>query len=160
MEYFIQLLVIIKIVILEGHKCPNCFQSHFENTISYILMQNNIQFEYEKKFDWLKGIKNGKQSIDMYIKNNNIAIECQSEQHFIGREYFGGNDAFHERILNDINKHQLCSSHGMKMMYIIPRKYRDKILDARFKGIYENSLCLIYEDILSDKTVFLDTLKL
>ena len=81
---------------LQGKGCPICNTSHLENNLRNCFEHNKIEFEYQKKFEWL-----GKQSLDFYLPQYNVAIECQSKQHF-GCGY--GYDNFDYIINNDIKK--------------------------------------------------------
>lgn len=65
-----------------------------------------------KKFKWL-----GKQSLDFYLPEYNIAIECQGEQHFEPIEHFGGIDKFLSTQKNDFKKFKLCNSNLNNIIY-------------------------------------------
>ena len=62
---------------LQGKGCPFCNKSHLENNVINFFNENDICFEYQKRFEWL-----GKQSLDFFVPQHNIAIECQGKQHF------------------------------------------------------------------------------
>ena len=53
-----------------------------------VLKQLNIEFEYQKIFDWSKNIKtnnlilNGRKIYDFYLNELNIIIETHGDQHF------------------------------------------------------------------------------
>ena len=97
---------------LQGHGCPYCKQSKLEWNVLYFLEENNVTFEAQKKFDWL-----GNQSLDFYLPNCNIAIECQGEQHFKGSRCFGHKELegkWHER---DKVKKALCDENGIELIY-------------------------------------------
>lgn len=100
---------------LMGHGCPICKQSHLESEIRNLLLRNNILFEQQKTFDWLKNVNNLK--LDFYIPDKKIAIECQGIQHFEPSEYFGGVDAFNKQVEMDELKYNLCESHDIKILY-------------------------------------------
>ena len=89
-----------------------CKTSHMENEIRILLKENNINFEEQKKFDWL-----GLQSLDFYLPDHNIAIECQGLQHFISVDYFGGNEGLLKRSALDDNKKKFCEENGIKIIY-------------------------------------------
>lgn len=57
---------------LHGCGCPKCKNSKLEENTEKILKKYNIIFEYQKRFKWLK-----QQSLDFYLPDYNIAIECQ-----------------------------------------------------------------------------------
>ena len=96
---------------LRGNNCPKCKMSHLENTIRMLLEHNNIRYEYEKRFDWL-----GLQSLDFYLPEYNIAIECQGRQHFQAFGLFNK-----ERVQKtkeyDKRKKELCDKNGVKLLY-------------------------------------------
>lgn len=100
---------------LMGHGCPICKQSHLELEIRNLLLRNNILFEQQKTFDWLKNVNNLK--LDFYIPDKKIAIECQGIQHFEPSEYFGGVDTFNKQVEMDELKYNLCESHDIKILY-------------------------------------------
>ena len=100
---------------LMGHGCPICKQSHLESEIRNLLLRNNISFEQQKTFDWLRNINNLK--LDFYIPDKKIAIECQGIQHFEPSEYFGGVDAFNKQLEMDKLKYKLCENHNVKILY-------------------------------------------
>lgn len=89
--------------------CPICCQSHLENKIDNILNENNIEFNRQKKFEWL-----GRQSLDFYLPKYNIGIECQGIQHFKCNEFYKN---FEEIIERDTIKNELCSKNGIKLLY-------------------------------------------
>ena len=105
---------------LQGHGCPyhNHVTSVMENEIKELLIGNNILFEEQKRFDWL-----GRKSLDFYLPDYNIAIECQGEQHF-KESSFGSNKSKEcllenlKRIqINDNDKLKECKEHGIKILY-------------------------------------------
>ena len=60
---------------LNRHNCPKCQESFFESKVRNILERNNIIYEKEKKFEWLKN--KGKLRLDFYLPKYNVALECQ-----------------------------------------------------------------------------------
>ena len=97
---------------LQGKGCPICNESHLEREIRNFLIENNIDFEYQKRFNWL-----GKQSLDFYLSKYNIAIECQGRQHFEAVEAFGGQKEFEKILERDKRKKLLCEKHNIKIIY-------------------------------------------
>ena len=95
-----------------------CHQSKMENEICALFNNNSIKFEQQKRFKWL-----GRQSLDFYLPDYNIAIECQGKQHFEERERFGGIDGFSKRIEKDNRKYSLCESNGVKVLYYANYRY-------------------------------------
>ena len=65
---------------LKGCGCPKCKMSHIENEVVKFLKDNNVKYLYE---DNINGILR-RQTVDFYLPDYNIAIECQGGQHFYG----------------------------------------------------------------------------
>lgn len=101
-----------------GNGCPKCNQSHLEREISLFLKENNIEFEEQKKFEWLKNeLTKQPLSLDFYLPDYNIAIECQGGQHFKSVERFGGEEAFEDTLYRDTLKMKLCSENNINLLY-------------------------------------------
>lgn len=97
---------------LKGENCPQCNQSKMEEKVMNALKEHYIRFDQQKKFIWLK-----KLSLDFYLPDFNIAIECQGIQHFEPIDFFGGEKGFQEQIKRDKIKNELCNKHGIKIIY-------------------------------------------
>lgn len=106
---------------LRGKGCPHCQNSISENEISKFLNKHNISYIPQKQFDWLK-IKQ-KLSLDFYLPDYNIAIECQGLQHFKSIDAFGGNKAFEDILYRDKIKKELCDKNGIRILYYANYKY-------------------------------------
>lgn len=107
---------------LWGNNCPKCVESHLENDVRVLLEQNSIKYEKEKLFDWL-----GKQRLDFYLPDYNIAIECQGVQHFKPIKHFGGNDKFEYTQKMDELKYKLCFINGVDILYFSNIKRKNTI---------------------------------
>ena len=101
--------------LLSGHGCPICSSSRLESEVRKILSENNIDFEEQKRFEWLRLKK--PLSLDFYLPKQNIAIECQGIQHYKAIERFGGEEEL-VRIKNrDFIKKELCEKEGITLVY-------------------------------------------
>ena len=118
---------------LNGCGCQKCNESHLEREISSSLKDINHIGQY--KCDWL-----GKQSLDFYLPQYNVAIECQGKQHF-GLGWAEKLDFKSEVEDRDIHKKQLCEEHGIKLYYFSHEKY-DEFLGEK---VYHNTDELIKE---------------
>ena len=74
-------------VLYKKSGCPYCVQSRGEDYIESYLLEHNIEYEQQKRFEDLKSIR--QLSYDFYIPKYNLLIEYQGEQHFKPKN-FGG----------------------------------------------------------------------
>ena len=97
---------------LQGHNCPICNESKLEEKTRILLKERNIKFEPQKKFKWL-----GRKSLDFYLPDYNIAIECQGKQHFIDINFFGGKNELLKTKKRDLEKRYLCELNNVELIY-------------------------------------------
>ena len=137
---------------LEGKGCPKCNSSKLEKKIRKFLLDNKVEHSEQTRFDWL-----GKQSLDFFLPQYNIAIECQGEQHF---KDFSGTLKFRttidDRIRLDITKKELCDEHNIKLLYVMQKRWKDKSLSKRFNGIYSEKNIILDKEVDS---ILLDKIK-
>ena len=101
--------------LLSGHGCPICSSSRLESEVRKILSENNIDFEEQKRFEWLRLKK--PLSLDFYLPKQNIAIECQGIQHYKAIERFGGEEELVKIKNRDLIKKELCEKQGITIVY-------------------------------------------
>ena len=120
---------------LNGRGCPVCKRSHLENIIYKLLEENNITYTYQKRFKWL-----GLQSLDFYLQDYDIAIECQGIQHFKPKG-FGTHKSILERFKKDQQRDNLkiqkCKENNIKLIHYVPFE--------KYFGTYENEVHNIEE---------------
>lgn len=109
-----------------GAGCKECLNSRLEEKIRVLLQDNQIKYEYEKGFEWLKNV--GPMTIDFYLPEYNIAIECQGEQHYRPVKYFGGPGELVKDMKRDEVKEKLLIEHGITPIYFAADKYRPDVL--------------------------------
>lgn len=97
---------------LIGHGCPLCKSSKLEDEIYKFLTENNIEFEYQKRFDWLN-----KMSLDFYLPKHNVAIECQGIQHFKPINGWINEETCDKLKERDNLKKKLCDEHNIRLIY-------------------------------------------
>ena len=103
---------------LNNKGCPSCNESKLEQNVRNTLEENKIEYIYQKHFSWL-----GKQSLDFYLPQHNLAIECQGEQHYKPVDFAGkGNEwakkLFERTIKRDKIKLDKVLKHDIKMIYV------------------------------------------
>ena len=104
--------------------------------IEKLLTDNNIKFISQYKDKWL-----GRLSLDFYLPDYNIAIECQGIQHFEPVEIFGGEIKFKQTVERDIKKKQLCEDNKVKLLYFTNLDF-ESFLDEK---LYNNTDKIINE---------------
>lgn len=119
---------------IQGAGCPICHESRLETQVRVFLEEENISFESQKRFPWLKTDK-GSMSLDFYIKDHNIAIECQGIQHFKPLEHFGGEEVLKIQKERDRLKKALCEEHGITVIYLADKETLKESID------YDKELC-------------------
>lgn len=105
-----------------GNGCPICRESKGERKIRLWLVENNIIFEPQHKFDDCRNIL--PLPFDFYLPEHNICIEYNGIQHYEIIEQFGGEQGFKQRQINDRIKMVYCKNNDIKLITI---KYDDDI---------------------------------
>jgi hypothetical protein len=106
---------------LNGAGCPNCRNYKLENEIKILLEKKHINFEQHKHFKWLKN-KNSYKTLDFYLPDYSVIIECQGIQHFEPTDFAGkgkewATQKYNETKETDNLKLNLCKEHGLTMFY-------------------------------------------
>lgn len=109
---------------LNGRGCPICKFSHLERRIAMFLCDNKIDYVPQKQFEWL-----GKQKIDFYLPEYNLAIECQGKQHYtpsnFGSKKFSPNEIFSYICKQDEKKFLLCKENDIDVLYFTNHKFEN-----------------------------------
>lgn len=111
---------------LQGHGCQKCNASKLETEMEFVLRQNNIKYISQcnsRELPWL-----GLQSLDFYLPNYNIAIECQGKQHFCmvdfsGVDEEGAKSEFGYCVSRDKMKSNKCTKNGVRLLYFTNKKF-------------------------------------
>lgn len=122
-----------------GEGCPKCNSSKLEIETEMFLNKCNINYISQYKTDWL-----GKQSLDFYLPDYNIAIECQGKQHF-GVGGWSKNFDIQKMYDLDLKKYNLCLKHNINIYYFVSEKNKTIISDDI---IYKNNIYFDLNDIL------------
>ena len=104
---------------LNGSGCHKCSlkRSKMEDDIESTLKENEITHIAQYRADWLKS--KGLLSLDFYLPNCNMAIECQGSQHFTPIDFFGGEKAFKSTLKRDLVKLKLCEKNGVTLLHYV-----------------------------------------
>lgn len=100
---------------MKGAGCPVCKQPILEKIVMEMLDSNGFKYEYragKSVFDWLSY-----QSLDFYIPDLNIGIECQGVQHYHEVDHFDGFKGYLDCRRRDMKKQRLCREHGVTLLY-------------------------------------------
>lgn len=97
-------------------KCRGCTNNwHLERVVETVLKENSIKYEQQKRFPWMKNKIS--MTLDFYLPECDIAIECQGRQHFVPVEKYGGDTGFEDTKIRDKTKKKQCEDHGIKILY-------------------------------------------
>ena len=103
---------------IRGQGCPKCASSRIvlENKIEKLLLENKIPYIHNKRPKWLKTPTKGQMSLDFYLNEINLVIECQGKQHF-GMGGWSERFDFKEQYERDLWKNEQCKINGVKIVY-------------------------------------------
>ena len=95
--------------------CVKCHETKLEKIVRVYCEKHNIIYIYQANkntFNWIEH-----QTLDFYLPEYNIAIECQGVQHFGPYAFFGGDKGFYKQIERDYKKLKKCIEHNIKVLY-------------------------------------------
>lgn len=124
---------------LSGKGCPKCNESQLEKKVRKFLVKNNINYIPQYKVKWL-----GRQSLDFYLPDYNLGIECQGKQHF-GIGGWTDNFDFNKIYQCDEKKYKLCEKNKINLIYIVDNKDKSYIKEDI---IYKDKIYTDFNDIL------------
>lgn len=97
--------------------------SILENIVTSFLKKNDIEFVTQKRFYFL-----GRKSLDFFLPQYNVAIECQGIQHYKEVAFFDSK----KQQKRDIEKMRQCLNNNIKIVYYTSYKNK-KIIPRKFK---------------------------
>lgn len=112
---------------LRGSGCSLCDESKGERAVESYLIEHNIIFERQKKFDGCKNIR--LLSFDFYLPDYNLCIEFDGAQHYV--EVLNWNNLEYTKI-NDEIKNNFCLNNNIDLYRI---SYKDNIIEKLNKKI-------------------------
>ena len=134
---------------LKNHGCPICNLSKLEDEIAKFLDLKSIKYIRQYKPLFLKHDK-WQKSLDFYLPDYNIAIECQGIQHFKQVEFLcnskinNPSKLYNLIINNDIIKYNLCLENKIKIIYYTKERIcTDNLNNIYINNIYDNVECIL-----------------
>ncbi|MHB8123806.1 MAG: hypothetical protein ACYDG4_16850 [Desulfuromonadaceae bacterium] len=114
--------------------CPKCGRgySRFEERIEKYLKANGVAYEYQKKFDGLRGRRNQPLPFDFYIPDKNLIIEFDGVHHYRPVKFGSGQTIesqlkkFEDVISADAKKNEYAMDKGIDIIRI-SNLFGDKI---------------------------------
>jgi very-short-patch-repair endonuclease len=110
----------------QGHGCPICNNSKLENYLRNKLIDLNINFEQNKKYDNCRNKL--PLPFDFYLINENYLIECDGIQHRKPIDHFGGQERFEYQKKNDSIKDNWCRENKIKLYRVTNVTEIDKFI--------------------------------
>ena len=106
-------------VYYNGLSCQNCTDglSYPEKFIKNLLHSCNINYIYQKRFDWSDNKK-----YDFYLPDKNLIIETHGMQHYKENNHFANRTLLEEQE-NDKYKNHLALSNGIKYYIVLDCRY-------------------------------------
>lgn len=110
-----------------------CMRSVGEFEVKKYLDAHKINYEPQKKFSDLTGIKGGYLSYDFYLPDFNLLIECQGEQHYKSVKLWGGANGLLKRQEHDRRKKEYAKNHNISLFEIDSSEYNniEEVLNNR-----------------------------
>lgn len=107
---------------ITGYRCPKCTESTGEKAIRLYLEKYNIPHEQEYGFENLRGKLNSKFLFDFAVLNPDnsikLLIEYDGEQHFIPKDFFGGEQGLIKTQKRDNIKNNYCEENKIPLLRI------------------------------------------
>lgn len=123
--------------------CPKCNNPKLESIVESWLKEQNIKYESQKRFEWLRNKRN--LVLDFFLPDYNVAIECQGDQHFTHQFLSKKRKEYISKIgERDKMKHDQCAEHDIPIIYfvnkdstVIPEKYFGPIVKDKIELIFK-----------------------
>ena len=115
-------------ILLHGYGCPICNLSKGEKIIQNFLLDNNICFETQKRFDDCRDVRS--LPFDFYLPDYNICLEYDGRQHIEPVNFGGCSDDVALHSFNHTQKHdkikdEYCTKNNIQLIRISYKDYND-----------------------------------
>jgi hypothetical protein len=120
----------------EHHGIPRIGEGWVSEVALLNLIRDTFPHEtivHHARPEWL-----GRQHLDIFLPDRNVALEYQGEQHFAPIDFFGGWDGLHRTQKRDRRKLELCTQNGVKLVYFrFDEPITRHVVEERIKGASE-----------------------
>lgn len=124
--------------IKRGQGCRLCSASTGETMVSSILKENNIKYEFQKKFEGLVGEGHGQLSYDFYLPKYNTLIEYQGQQHYMIVDAFHATDEIlKKQIHHDNLKREYAKENCISLIEVPYWLTRKKVENLIVNSLHE-----------------------
>lgn len=116
----------IENMVREEKSIPKIGEGWVSETLLYYTVKDvldNYTVVQHASPDWL-----GRQHLDIFITELNIAIEYQGKQHTEPIAFFGGKEAFDKNVERDFRKMKLCEENNVILYYVYPDTDTDEFI--------------------------------
>lgn len=103
--------------------CTNCAKSRGEIEVAKILDGYKVRYYTEYRFEDCKNVR--ALPFDFYLPDYETCIEYDGEQHYQCRDFFGGEDGYKKRKVNDLIKDDYCRINNIKLLRIPYTQFKD-----------------------------------
>lgn len=132
----------VRLVAVNGLACPECSDGMYypEKVVYHTLNNLNIEFIWQKTFDW-----SGGKRFDFFTNDGNYClIEVHGGQHSIDRGFErSGGKSIEEEQENDKYKYELAKKNGIHNYIVIDARYSD--FEYIKKNILSSKLAELYD---------------
>lgn len=113
--------------LLKKTYCKYCNQSALESIIEKSLNDLGLEYDIQKTYPDLVGVKGNLLSYDFICKykNKDVLIEGQGEQHYEIIKYFGNEEKFKKQQEHDRRKRQYAKSHNLFLIEVPYWEYKN-----------------------------------
>lgn len=101
-----------------GVFCRECNSSQLEIKTKNVLVEYNIKYEMQVKYDDLLGLGKRNLSYDFYLSDYNLLIECQGVQHESWQKTWMSKEDFEKQLEHDRRKREYAQKHNIRLLEI------------------------------------------
>lgn len=117
---------------LQAEGCPSCNKSKGEQLIKIWLDSRNINYLAQFKIPIDKTINSsGYALVDFYLPEFNTYIEYNGIQHYVAKDYFGGNLRLKQQQARDQYLRDYCSQYNINLLEIRYDQNVDEMLNEK-----------------------------